>query len=300
MSQQDQQNEVTRFPIRELSARTKVNTVTIRAWERRYGLLTPERTSKGHRLYSDRDVVTIEKILALVARGVPLGKVKPLLAESETEETSELSDAWSESVDKLESAIKCFSSTRIEHLIDEYFLNYPPSVCREKLIEPALESIQKDDESKAALLYAESELIRYAVLRLNTKVTKKKGVSVLLLCGENTPLWRLALSAMELADAGFYIQLMTRPFTINACIDISAKSESPFIVFYQDGQWRNDEAKQISAMLNGEKTIMLVGTAAKLAGLEHKHQIFNDLGQCVRALLESRDTQSSSKGKGRA
>lgn len=71
----------TQFPIRELSARTQVNTVTLRAWERRYGLLKPQRTAKGHRLYSEDDVATIERILALVARGVPLGKVKPLLQE---------------------------------------------------------------------------------------------------------------------------------------------------------------------------------------------------------------------------
>jgi DNA-binding transcriptional MerR regulator len=56
-------NDGERFPIRELSARTQVNTVTIRAWERRYGLLKPERTAKGHRLYSEEDVSTIEKII---------------------------------------------------------------------------------------------------------------------------------------------------------------------------------------------------------------------------------------------
>ena len=67
------------FPIRELSARTQVNTVTIRAWERRYGLLKPRRTEKGHRLYSENDVQRVEKILELVARGVPLSKVKQLI-----------------------------------------------------------------------------------------------------------------------------------------------------------------------------------------------------------------------------
>ena len=45
------------IPIRELSSLTGVNSVTLRAWERRYGLLKPQRTPKGHRLYSMQDVL---------------------------------------------------------------------------------------------------------------------------------------------------------------------------------------------------------------------------------------------------
>ena len=37
------------YPIREVSRLTGVNSVTLRAWERRYGLIRPQRTPKGHR-----------------------------------------------------------------------------------------------------------------------------------------------------------------------------------------------------------------------------------------------------------
>ena len=37
--------------IGELARRTGVNPVTLRAWERRYGLLKPQRTANLHRLY---------------------------------------------------------------------------------------------------------------------------------------------------------------------------------------------------------------------------------------------------------
>ncbi len=42
------------YPIRAVSRLTGVSAVTLRAWERRYGLIVPSRTAKGHRLYSDR------------------------------------------------------------------------------------------------------------------------------------------------------------------------------------------------------------------------------------------------------
>ena len=38
------------YPIREVSRLTGVNAVTLRAWQRRYGLVQPARTEKGHRL----------------------------------------------------------------------------------------------------------------------------------------------------------------------------------------------------------------------------------------------------------
>ena len=39
-----------------VSSLTGVNSVTLRAWERRYNLIRPQRTAKGHRLYTQRDV----------------------------------------------------------------------------------------------------------------------------------------------------------------------------------------------------------------------------------------------------
>src|SRR5690606_38361207 len=103
-------NTQTQFPIRELSARTQVNTVTLRAWERRYGLLKPQRTTKGHRLYSEDDVAIIERILALVARGVPLGKVKPLLQEeTPTLIQDDTNESWQTLLGELLTAIDQFS-----------------------------------------------------------------------------------------------------------------------------------------------------------------------------------------------
>ena len=67
------------FPIGELSQRTGVNSITLRAWERRYGLLQTARTDKGHRLYAQADVERVLQTLALIERGVPLRKLRPLL-----------------------------------------------------------------------------------------------------------------------------------------------------------------------------------------------------------------------------
>jgi MerR family transcriptional regulator, light-induced transcriptional regulator len=67
------------FPIRHVCAETGINPVTLRAWERRYGLIRPLRTPKGHRLYSARDIDRIRRILALLDEGVAVSQVGRVL-----------------------------------------------------------------------------------------------------------------------------------------------------------------------------------------------------------------------------
>ncbi|MCT8163817.1 MULTISPECIES: MerR family transcriptional regulator [unclassified Pseudomonas] len=68
------------FPIREVARLTGVNPVTLRAWERRYGLIQPTRTDSGHRLYSQADIEDIRRILGWLERGVTVSKVGSILA----------------------------------------------------------------------------------------------------------------------------------------------------------------------------------------------------------------------------
>lgn len=67
------------FPIRVVSRLTGINPVTIRAWERRYELVTPERTPGGHRLYSRADVEVLRAASRLVEQGVSISRASRLL-----------------------------------------------------------------------------------------------------------------------------------------------------------------------------------------------------------------------------
>src|SRR3546814_17574729 len=67
------------LPRREFARQTGVKAVTRRAWERRYGLIVPNRTPKGHRLFNAEHVQRILSILTWIDRGVAVSKIKPLL-----------------------------------------------------------------------------------------------------------------------------------------------------------------------------------------------------------------------------
>ncbi len=280
----------TQFPIRELSARTRVNTVTLRAWERRYGLLKPQRTAKGHRLYSEDDVATIERILVLVARGVPLGKVKPLLQEESPVLTQDdANESWQTLLHELLAAITLFSFSKVERLIQETLANYPIALCRERLFEPLFAELAQLDDQQAACSFAESELLRYAQLRLSAKVAQKKqALSVTLIAGQPAPLWRLALMALELNDLQVSVNLLNRSFNVGAAVHLAAQRKEGYTVFYQDGVWKDKEHQWVSTALLNNQRLFMCGTAAMLTPLNNTERVFTEVTDCIDALLKQR------------
>lgn len=69
--------------ISEVALRTAVNAATLRAWERRYGILRPERTSGGHRIYTMDDVARVRAVAALVDGGMrPASAAERILARA--------------------------------------------------------------------------------------------------------------------------------------------------------------------------------------------------------------------------
>ena len=136
-----------RFPIRVLSERTGIGSSTLRAWERRYGLLQPERTPKGHRLYREQDVKRIERIVGLLDENHTLPGIASLLNDEQEEKTSGSpgspleNDAWSALVEQTLTAVREFSTERIEAIFNESASLYPFDLVTERLIEPVLKTL---------------------------------------------------------------------------------------------------------------------------------------------------------------
>ena len=54
------------YPIKTVSAQTGIQPITLRAWERRYKLLAPQRGDNRYRLYSDQDIAILTWVKARV------------------------------------------------------------------------------------------------------------------------------------------------------------------------------------------------------------------------------------------
>lgn len=132
-----------RFPIRVLSEKTGVGTSTLRAWERRFGLLEPERTPKGHRLYSADDIRHVERILTLLDEGHSLSVIARQLKSGERwalqeEKLAGKPGVWADYLSGTLQAIADFSTERLEAIFNEASSLYPVEMVTEGLIEPTL------------------------------------------------------------------------------------------------------------------------------------------------------------------
>jgi len=129
------------FPIREVSRLTGVNPVTLRAWERRYGLIQPVRTESGHRLYSRPDIDTVHRILDWIERGVAVSKVGKILARDDllTEAIATKQAGvheWAQWQQQLRSAIGAFDDQQLDRLYGQIFAAYPAATVFQDILMP--------------------------------------------------------------------------------------------------------------------------------------------------------------------
>jgi DNA-binding transcriptional MerR regulator len=127
------------LPIRTIASLTGVAPVTLRAWERRYGLICPLRTPKGHRLYTPQDVEVIRRALALIERGVPVSRVRDVLdAEPAAREPATARGPWRDYVDRMAAAIARFDEPDLDRVYDEALSLYAAEAVTREAVLPLL------------------------------------------------------------------------------------------------------------------------------------------------------------------
>ncbi len=138
-------------PIREISRITGVNTVTLRAWERRYGLLIPLRTPKGHRLYSRADIDRVKEIQLWLGRGLAISKVKALLSAQSHQKHEPIIDShWNQLMQQIHKAINGFQRKSLERLIADTLALYPVEMVADNLLLPVMVDLHGNETGMAA------------------------------------------------------------------------------------------------------------------------------------------------------
>ena len=130
------------LPIREVARQTGVNAVTLRAWERRYGLIVPLRTPKGHRLFSADHVQRIQTILTWLNRGVAVSQVKPLLDTPQAFSESVDND-WHALLQTLLQAVSRLQERALDDSVNQAMALYPPRTLCEQLLMPLLAALEQ-------------------------------------------------------------------------------------------------------------------------------------------------------------
>ncbi|MGB9847504.1 MAG: MerR family transcriptional regulator [Desulfotomaculales bacterium] len=74
-----EQEDTPIYTIKTVVERTGIAPATLRAWERRYGILSPRRSGGGYRLYSERDIAILRWLKSQVEAGIPISRAVALL-----------------------------------------------------------------------------------------------------------------------------------------------------------------------------------------------------------------------------
>jgi DNA-binding transcriptional MerR regulator/methylmalonyl-CoA mutase cobalamin-binding subunit len=68
----------THYSIKAVALATGLSVETLRAWERRYGIVEPQRDVSGHRIYTGWDVCRLRRLRETTDRGHAIGKIARL------------------------------------------------------------------------------------------------------------------------------------------------------------------------------------------------------------------------------
>jgi DNA-binding transcriptional MerR regulator len=131
------------FPIREVARLTGINPVTLRAWERRYGLIQPKRTESGHRLYSMVDIATVRSIVEWIDRGVAVSKVGKILAKTEPPKVlapiipyEQILADYTQWQEQVQAAVSAFDDVQLERIYGQIFSSYSLAVVFQDILLP--------------------------------------------------------------------------------------------------------------------------------------------------------------------
>ncbi len=140
------------YNMKAVEQQTHIPAATLRAWERRYGLMLPKRTPNGYRLYSDRDVTLLRWVRSQMDAGLTISRVVAMMAsardaaesiwiEEDDHPTPIRQDVAlppSNLVQPLFEALAALDDERADEIIEQAFALYTKPTVYVEIIAPTL------------------------------------------------------------------------------------------------------------------------------------------------------------------
>ena len=165
--------------IKTVASQTGLTQFIIRAWEKRYDVVTPLRTETNRRLYSDADILRLTLLRLATEAGHNIGRIAKLSSEALLEligtggTIAQLSEIAKEAVPQETSlrfyiasciaAVKQFEAQALESTLFAASVAFSQPVFLEKLIAPLMQEI--GEQWRAGTLRIAHEHLAAAVVR---------------------------------------------------------------------------------------------------------------------------------------
>ena len=248
-----------RHRIGELARRTGVNPALLRAWERRYGLIEPERTEGGFRLYSDRDERRVRRMVEHLESGVAAAEAARF-ARAEEEPVAEAGER------SLFDALLAFDETAAHAAFDRLLADLGREAVLRDAVLPTLRAIgdgwERGDVSVAQEHFA-SGLLRGRLLGLARGWDRGSGPRALLAAppGERHDLGLIAFG-LALREHGWRVTLLGADTPLDTLREAAMRlSPAVVVLAAMDAAWLEAVAAEL-ASLGADVPVVLAGAGA--------------------------------------
>ncbi|MFO6296136.1 MerR family transcriptional regulator [Rahnella selenatireducens] len=254
------------YSIGEVARICGINPVTLRAWQRRYGLLKPQRTEGGHRLFNDDDLDSIRTILGWINRGIPVGQVKSLL-EGKVEA---LPGGWSQAEHRLLTELQDGRSNKVRQLMTELGREYPAASFVNNILRPLRERLSSGD-SRLLMLRSQLDglIVEHSVMTMNAARKRPGKLATLVGWGQidNTELW---LEAIVRCEEGMQVDVLPAPLDEPHLENLSGSQ----ILLWSEGKLTQIQRQRLLNWVEQGLSIILLGSSAIIlsAGENEPHE----------------------------
>jgi len=172
-----------RVRIGELARRTGVSAELLRAWEQRYGLLRPERSAGGFRLYSPSDEARVRRMTSLIASGVSASEAAARATGDEP--VTQEGAATDEVARELREALDRFDAGGAHQAFDRLLATVSVEIAITEVLVPLLHELGDRWETGSATIGQEhfaSDLVRGRMLGIARGWANGAGPTFVLAC----------------------------------------------------------------------------------------------------------------------
>lgn len=282
------------YPIREVSRLTGVNSVTLRAWERRYGLIRPQRTPKGHRLYAREDIQRVENILCWLDRGVPVSQVRELLDHPGKAETTAIDEGdWAGQRQQWIAVVEALDVQGLEALFNQTLALYPVEVCLLEIWQPVANELEERWHGHLGAAAQRQLLESFLRTRIGTRLYHANQYvhgPLLLLSRLSDDAGRLGtlLLALAASDAGYRVQLFDAPLPLGEWALTLERLGAAALLLTSDRAEDNDLMRRHLPRLAEQlkAPLCLAGPVAHIRAADLKASAIRPLGDMPVAAIE--------------
>lgn len=264
------------YPIRAVSKLTGIAIDTLRAWERRYGVVAPTRDDRG-RLYTDADIARLRLLRGAVENGHAIGRLASLsdaeLRRLATASTASGAPARRTSIDTaaLAAAMEKYDAIAIDQQISRLASVLPPLELLRDVLMPLLTRVGDDWHRGTArvahehLMSATMRNILGSFLRLYARPEASTRLMFATLAGERHEIGTLG-AAMLAASSGLGVAYLGPDLPASEIVESVKPAGARVLVLgltaISAAKSREDELRTVVRDLPGDVELWVGGRGA--------------------------------------